>query len=83
MALTDHRPAPNTPNTASWVYNVGSPQVFSLGVAWSCKDKDSKSVHGLTDHRPSPNTASWVYNVGSPQVLHGHVKTNTVNQYMV
>ena len=33
----------------------------------ACKDKDSKSVHGLTDHRPSsPNTASWVCNVGSP-----------------
>ena len=31
------------------------------------KDKDSKSVHGLPDHRPSlSNSASWVYNVGSP-----------------
>ena len=41
--------------------------VITLGVAWSFKDKDSKSVHGLPDHRPSlPNTGCWVYNVGSP-----------------
>ena len=38
--------------------------MFTLGVAWSSKDKDTKSVHGLTDHIPSsPNTASFLYNV--------------------
>ena len=55
---------PSLSNTASWVYNIGVHLMVSHD---HLNDKDSKSVHGLTDHRPSaPNTASWLYNVGSP-----------------